>query len=236
MRAQSHVVGVALMLGLATIALGALTVGVGGLLDAQAASADAERVATDFDEGLQAVERTGHHSHDVAFTEGRLGTESRTLRLIRNGSVVESHNVDALVFESGDRRVAAVAGAVIRGTEGNAWLVSEPPISESERSGVLVVGAPVLGTDHVAVSGENGQATLRTNISHTDTELGRGRYAVTIETATPGPLERHLEAQNATTERRTFAGDDHSSVVARYPGTREGYLVVHNINLEVTDE
>ena len=233
MRAQSHVVGVALLLGLATVALGALSVGVGGLLDAQAANADAERVATDLDAALQGVERTGYHSHDVTFTEGRLGTADRTLRIIKNGTVVRSHDVDALVFERDDRRVTAVAGAVIRGTGDNAWLVSQPPISHSETSSVLVVGAPVLDAGHVAVAGRDSRATLETDVSHTDHELGPGEYAVAIETATPGPLERYFERQNATTTRRTFAGDDHESVVARYPGTRDGYLVIHDLNLEV---
>lgn len=235
MRAQSHVVGVALLLGIATVALGTLTVGLGGLLDAQAANTDAERVATDLDTALQGVERTGHHSHQVAFTDGRLGTTDRTLRVIKNGSVVARHDVDALVFERENRRVTAVAGAVIRGTGENAWLVSEPPISHSETNSALIVGVPVLGADHVTVSGKTSRTALETNVSHTDRELGPGEYAVAIETDAPGPLERYFADQNATTTRRTFAGDNHESVVAHYPGTRDGYLVVHDLNLEVTN-
>lgn len=235
MRAQSHVVGVALMLGLAVTAIGALTVGVGTVLDTQASNADANRVAQDLDDAVQGVERTGHHSHRVSFAEGSLGTAERTLRLIKNGSVLQRHRIDAVVFESGDRRVRALAGAVVRGQRGNAWFVSEPPIAGSERNSVLVVGAPVLGSNHTAVSGTGGvTTTLRTNVSHTRYDLGTGTFAVAIETATPGPFERHFEHENATVHRQRFPGDDFESVVARYPGQRQGYLVVHELRLEVS--
>jgi len=236
MRAQSHVVGVALMLGLAVAALGALTVGVGAVLDSQASNADASRMADGMDGALRGVERTGIHSRRVTFADGRVATADRTLRVLENGTVLERHAVGALVFESGDRRVASLAGATVRGQAGGAWLVSEPPITSSERNGVLVVGVPVLGTEGVGVSGRGGvTTTLRTNVSHAERELGTGEFSVAIETATPEPFERYFEAQNATTERRRFPGDSHASVVARYPGPRQGYLVVHNLSLEVTD-
>lgn len=234
MRAQSHVVGATLMLGLAIVALGTLTLGVGTVLESQAASADAERVATAMDDGLQGVERTGTHSHKVTFSEGRLSTEERTLRVLKDGTVVRTVSVDVLVFEGNDRRVAALAGAVIRGEGESAWLVSEPPITHSEATDVLVVGAPALGADDVAVSGQGGvTTTLQTNVSHTDYDLGTGEYAVAIETETPDPFERYFAAQNATTTRRTFQGDQTESVVAAYPGQRRGYLVVHDLSLEV---
>jgi hypothetical protein len=77
------------------------------------------------------------------------------------------------------------------------------------------------------------RATLETNVSHARTDLGTGKYAVALETRTPEPFERYFRAQNATVMRRTFAGDRHESVVARYPGMREGYVVVHDLGLEV---
>lgn len=235
MRAQSHVVGVALMLGLAVVALGALTVGVGTVLQSQAASADADRVATAMDDALEGVERTGHHSHTVTFAEGNLGVEERTLRVLdANGTVLHRQDVDALVFEGGERRVASLAGAILRGTGDGAWLVTEPPITHSERNEVLVVGATVLGSDHVSVSGGGGvTTTLQTNVSHTDHDLGTGEYAVAIETETPEPFERYFEDQNATTERHEFDGDELESVVAYYPGERQAYVVVHDLALEV---
>jgi hypothetical protein len=235
MRAQSHVVGVALMLGLTVVALGALTLGVGTVLESQAGSADANRVATAMEEGLDGVEHTGAHSRQIAFSQGSVGTEPRTLRVLDgNGTVRRQYQVDALVFEGSDRRVASVAGAVVRGDADNAWLTAEPPVTSSEQTDVLVVGVPVLNAGSVGVSGRGGvQATLETNVSHTRETLGTGEYAVAIETETTAPFERYFETQNATTTRRQFDGDQFESVVARYPGQRQGYLVVHDLSLEV---
>lgn len=236
MRAQSHVVGVALMLGLGVIALGTLTVAIGALVDSQAGSADAQRVAEGLDRAIQGPERTGIHRQQVHFAEGTLRTADRTLRILENGSVIERVSVGAVVFENGDRRVTALAGAVVR-EGGGAWFVDEPRITHSERNSVLIVSAPALNASAVSVGGHGGvTTTIRTNISHNRTELGTGEYAVAIETATPRPFEEFFAAQNATVERRQFAGDDHASVVAQYPGLREGYLVVHDLRLEVADD
>ena len=236
MRAQSHVVGVALLLGLAVVALGGLTVGVGTLLDSQAGAADADRVADGLDEAFRAVDRAGTHSQQVAFSEGSLATEERTLRILKDGRVIERHAVDALVFERGDRRVAAVAGALVRQHGSSAWLVSAPSITDSRTNGVLVVGAPVLNAGLVSVGGTGGvTTTLRIDPSHTEYDLGTGEFAVAIETPTPGPFERYFTDRNARTTRRTFPGDEHESVVAQYPGDRQAYLVVHDLSLEVGD-
>lgn len=239
-RAQSHVVGVTLMLGLAVIALGTLTVAVGTVLDSQSANADASRVADDMDDALDAVGRTGFHSHRLTFTAGTLAPTERTVRIIRheNGGehVVATYDVEALVFENGDRRVVGLAGAVLGGTEDNAWLVSEPRITSSETNDVLVVSVPVLNATHRSLGGRGGvTATLRTNVTHDRQQLANGTYAIAIETATPAPFERYFRAQNATTERRTFSGDQFASVVAHYPGDRDVYLVVHDLALEVTN-
>jgi len=236
MRAQSHVVGVALMLGLGVIALGTLTVAIGSLVDSQAGAADAQRVAEGLDRAVQGAERTGIHRHELRFSEGTVRTADRTLRILENGSVIERVSVDAVVFENGDRRVTAVAGAVVR-EGGGAWFADEPRITHSERNGVLLVSAPVLNASTVSVGGQGGvTTTVRTNVSHDRAELGAGEYAVAVETRTPGPFEAFFAAQNATVERRQFAGDEHASVVAHYPGLREGYLVVHDLRLEVADD
>ncbi|PSP27330.1 type IV pilin [Halobacteriales archaeon QH_2_65_14] len=233
MRAQSHVVGFALIVGLGVLALGTLTLSVGTVMDSQTSTADATRVAEDMSETLQVVERTGIHSNRVTFAEGRLSTAERTLRVLDNGTVVHEIDVGALVFERDEVRVAGVVGAVVRGGAGHAWL---PPITSSERNEVLVVGAPVLNASHVSISGRGGvTTTLQTDVSHTRTKLGNGSYAVTIETETPGPFERYFEQRNATTTRRSFPGDEYDSVVVHFPGERVGYLVVHDVDLEVRD-
>jgi hypothetical protein len=232
MRAQSHVVGVALMLGIAVVALGGLTVGVGNLVDSQAASADTDRMADGLARALEGPERTGYHSHEVRFSEGRLRTADRTLRVLENGTVVAEHGVDALVFERGDRRVVSVAGAVVRDNGNSAWLAARPPITHSERNEVLVVGAPVLNAGDVSVTGSGVTRALETNVSHDRRDLGRGNFSVAIETATPAAFARQYESA-VDVERRSFTGDDHESVVLTFPGTRQGYLVVHDLRLEV---
>jgi hypothetical protein len=235
-RAQSHVVGVALMLGISVLALGGLTVGVGEVIDAQTAHADATRIADELDSALQPVSHTGPHSDTVQFADGSLSTAERDLRVYRNGSLVAERPVDALVFTADDRRVAFLAGAIVRGEGGGGWLPTKPPITASERNGVLVVGAPVLGAADVTVSGSGGTTVrLRTNVSHDRRDLGHGRYEVAIETATPSAFGPYFEAQNATTARRDIDGDGIESTVATYHGTRRGYLVTHNLSLEVAD-
>lgn len=235
MRAQSHVVGATLMLGLAVVALGALTVGVGTVLESQAAGADADRMASTMDETLEGVEQTGPYSQQVDVAEGSISSVERTLRILDgNGDVLATVPVDGLVFESGDRRVAAVAGAVIRGQDDAAWLVADPPIVDSAANDVLYVGAPVLGDEEVSLTAAGGTTvSFKTNVTHEEIALGVDEFSVAIETATPEPLERYFEAQGASTTHRTFQDDTHESVVATYPGTREGYLVIHELNLEV---
>jgi len=234
-RGQSHVVGVALMLGLTVATLGALTAGVGTVLESQAAAADASQVASDLDAALD-EQAHGYHSGRVRFSEGMLSAADRTVRVLRNGSVVGEVDAGALVFESGDRRAAYLAGAVVRGRSGGAWLTEAPSVTSSARNGVLVVGVPRLGADVTGVGGTGGAAaTLETNVTHTRVDLGRGEFAVAVETATPDALARHFREENATVSRQDFDGDGTPSVVAEYPARRQGYLVVHDLALEVGD-
>lgn len=236
MRAQSHVVGVALLLGMTAVALGGLTVTVGELVESGTASADAARVADQLDTAIQPVETTGPRTARVHFADGSLHSVDREIRVLEDGSVVASHAIGGLVFESGDRRVASVAGAVVRGQPGAAWVSSRPPVLASNRTGVLVVGVSQLGVDDVAIGGEGTTAVrLATNVSHARTDLGEGNFSVAVETATPRPFERYFEGQNATVARQDFDGDGVESVVAEYPGQRRGYLVVHDLSLEVAD-
>jgi hypothetical protein len=229
-RAQSHVVGVALMLGVTTIALTTILAGIGAVADGQAARADANRVADGFENALSPVRTTGPHVGTVAFRDGRLSTESRNLTVYRNGSHVATVAVDGLVFAAGDRRVAAVGGAILRGRPSNAWFVREPPVVAAD--GVLVIGAAVLNASDTAVGG-TGRTRLRTNVSHTRSALGDGTYRLEVETATPRPWSAYFAGQGATVSRTDRDGVE--TVVASYPGTRRGYLVIHDMRLEVGD-
>lgn len=231
-RAQSHVVGVALMLSLTILALGTITAGVGSIFDAQAASADARRVADDFDAALQPRAQTGPGVGRVAYSDGRLSTVDREVRVLRDGSVVHEVDAGALVFTADDRRVAYVGGAIVRGRDRGTWLVRDPPLAATGGDGVLAVSSARLNGSGQTVAG-GGRATLRTNVSHERTTLGEGTFAVALESATPGAFEGYFEREGIPTTRRDFDGDGVPSVVASYPGTRRGYLVVHDFRLEV---
>jgi hypothetical protein len=231
LRAQSHVVGVALLVAITTVSMGALTAGIGTVVESNAAAADADRVADSL-AALEPSEATGVERHELAFGEGTLTVEPRTVRLLDDGGVVASHEADALVFEAGDRRVTYLAGAVVRG-RGNASRIGEtPPLATGD--GLLLVGLPVLNASGTAsIGGGSVTATLRTDTSHERNELGSGEYRLAVETATAGAWASYFEGEGATVDRRTFAGDDDASVVAAFPGERTGYLVVHDARLEV---
>ena len=230
-RAQSHVVGVALLLAITTISMGALTAGVGTIVESNAAAADADRVADSL-AAIDPSESTGVERHEVAFGRGSLTVEQRTVRVLDGDGVVSSHSADALVFEAGDRRVTFLAGAVVRG-RGNASVLGEtPPIATGD--GLLLIGLPVLNASGTAsVAGKSVTAALRTDTSHDRRSLGEGEYRIAVETETPGAWEEYFAESNASVSRRTFAGDEHGRVVAAFPGERTGYLVVHDTELEV---
>lgn len=248
-RAQSNVVGVAILLGVVVVALGSLTAGIGAIVEENAAAADSARVADDFDAALDPVEATGVHRGRVSFTDGELQTKERDLRVLNESGTVRTVSADALVFTAGDRRVAFLAGAVVRGPPDNAKVRTPPPITASRSGatgvgagggpddadppGVLVVGAPALNGS-VAVSGSGGASVaLRTEVTHRRSLLGNGTYRVAIETATPEAWRRHFERRNASVTTRDFDGDGVPSVVAAYPGERVAYLVVHEMDVEV---
>lgn len=236
-RGQSSVVGVALLVGAAVVSLGVLTAGVGLVVEEHAGRADAARVAADVDAAVDPVETTGRHRGQLSFTEGSLETVERDLRVLNatDGRVLELVRVGGLVFESEGRRVASVSGAVLRGRGEGATLRTPPPVTASAGDGgVLVVGAARLGADAVVLSGNGGTTTtLRTNVTHDRTDLGRGRFAVALETATPAPLASWFAERGARTRIEDVDGDGVPSVVVRFEGERRAYLVVHDLHLEV---
>jgi len=235
-RGQSHVIGVAVLMGITVVALAGLTAGIGTLVESNAASADSTRVADDLGAALDPVETTGHHRGKVRFTAGRLETVERTVRIVNESGVVRRVAVGGLVFEAGDRRVSYVDDAIVRQTGTNAWVHEPPSLTTSRDGGVLIASVARLNASDVAIAGErNSAVTLETDVTHERTALGNDTYGVAIETATPRPLERWFRERNATVTRRDFDGDGVVSVVGRFPGNRTGYLVVHDMHLEVAD-
>lgn len=233
-RGQSTVIGVAVLMSITVIALAGLTAGIGTLVRSNAASADTARVADDLATALDPVATTGHSQGKVRFTSGQLRTVEREVRVLNGSGVIARVPVGGLVFSAGDRRVTYVDDAIVRQTGTNAWLADPPSLTTSRAGGVLIVSVARLNASDVAVSGERGSAvTLKTRVTHNRTALGNETFGVAIETATPDPLARWFRAQNATVSRRDFDGDGTTSVVGRFPGNRTGYLVVHDMHLEV---
>jgi flagellin-like protein len=233
-RGQSTVVGVALLLAVTVVALGVLTASIGAVVTSHAAAADAQRVAADVEDALRPVETTGVHEGTVRFADGELRTADRQLRVLRGGRTVRSVSVGAVVYERGDRRVAFVAGAVVRGAGDGARFRRPPPVTEDAGAGGLLVGAPALNASDVAAGGD-GRVTLRTRVTHRRAALGEDSWAVAVETETPGPFRRWFEERGASVSTRDFDGDGVDSVVAHFPGQRRAYLVVHAMHLEVDD-
>jgi hypothetical protein len=249
-RAQSNVVGVAILLGVVVLALGSLTAGIGTVVEQNAAFADSARVAADLDSALEPVAASGVHRGRVSFMDGELQTVERELRVLNESGVLRTVRADALVFTAGDRRVAFLAGAVVRGPPDNARVRTPPPITASRGAGgeggggdadggdetepgVLIVGAPRLNGSVAFSATGGGSVVLRTNVSHERSALGNDTYRVAVETATPDAWRRQFERQNATVTTRDLDGDGVPSVVAEYPGERIAYLVVHDLRLEV---
>ncbi|EJN60795.1 DUF7289 family protein [Halogranum rubrum] len=229
-RAQSAVVGVALLLGVTMLSLGVLTASIGTVVQSNADAADAGRVATDLDAALDPVSATGPDSGHVSFTDGKLRRVDRSVRLLNDSGVVRNESVGGLVYSNEHHRVAFSSGAVVRGTGENARFTADPPLATSEN--VLLVGVARLnasGPD--TVDGTNQRVRLETNVSHRRQSLGNDSYRVAVETATPAAWERYFARQNATTTRRDFDGDGVTSVVGQYPGDRTTYLVVHDVRL-----
>lgn len=223
-----------LLLGLTVVALGGLTAVVGTVVDGHTATADEARVANTFETTFRPVEQTGHQTARVRFTEGRLTTVRRELRVRNDSGVQRTVPVDAVVYESGDSSVRFLAGSVVRGTAENAWLESDPPVTATRDDTAVIVGAPLVNASGGTVSGTGGvSADIRQNVSHERERLPPDNYSVAIETETPRPFTEYFQRVGATTQVKDIDGDGVQSVVATFPGRRTLYLVRHDMRTEV---
>jgi hypothetical protein len=244
------VIGVALLLFATVASLIALTAGIGAVVDGGAATATADRVAGGLDR-LDPAETTGRDSERLPLGDGQLGLAARDVRVIPAGEVGDASptvtarvRANALVYRTADgdgdgrgRRVAAVAGAVVRGEPGaGATVVNEPRVAVGPDT--VVVGVPVwtAGTGPggtLAAGGGEGAVTVRVDVTHSRQSFARGRYALAVETATPEPWARLLADRGASVTRADYDGDGVVSVVASFGGPREWVLVRHGTSVEV---
>lgn len=236
LRAQSHVVGVVLLLGITAVALGGLTSVVGDIVDGQSAAADEARVASTLSEKLRPTEQTGPNRVRIRFSEGRLRTVDRQLRILNDTGIVREMDISGLVYSSGTNRVSFVSGGVVRGNAGNAWLVRGPPVTVTRDNKTLVVGAAFIEDRGGAVGGTGGvTAELRTNITHKHQRLASDEYRIAIETRTPAPLERQFQSISAATTITDIDSDGAPSDIASVNGTQELHLVEHRMGLEINN-
>lgn len=234
-RAQSAVVGVALLLAMTVVGIGALTAAAGTALQDGVAASESARVADALDDSLDPANADRGES-TVEIAGGALRVEDRTVRILNDADTVWAADAGAVVYETGDgsRRVAYHAGAVTTSHAGVGRMDAPPSVAPA--NGTLYVGVPVLnatGSDAVSALGTSADVTFRTNATHEARTLPENRYRVAVETPTPGPWERHFADRGATTTRRDFDGDGTESVVAAFPGRRSVRLVVHDLRLEV---
>ena len=231
-RAQSNVVGVALLLGVTVVALGTLTASVGTVVDQHAAASDSRRVAADLEEALHPVETTGVRRRTVAFTDGELELLERDVHVLNSSGVVERIDANALQFSAGSRGATYLAGSVV--VHGNGWSRTRQRMPVTADSQVLVVSVPAL-RGNVSVAAVGGASyTLRSNVSHHRRNLGRETYRVAVETTRPAAWKRQFERANATVYERDVDGDGLTSVVADFEGSRTAYLVVHETEVSVS--
>ena len=231
-RAQSNVVGVAILLGVTVVALGMLTASVGTVVDQQAAASDSRRVAADLDGALAPVETTGVRRGELSFTSGDLDLLARDVRVLDSGGVVARVEANALRFSAGERGATYLAGSVV--THGPEWSQTRTAVPLSADPRVLVVSVPALRGDVSLAASGGASYTLRSNVTHHRRSLGRESYRVAVETTHPAAFERQFERLNATVTTRDVDGDGIDSVVADFPGVRTAYLVVHETEVSVS--
>ncbi|WP_232687313.1 DUF7289 family protein [Halobacterium zhouii] len=231
-RAQSNVVGVALLLGITVVALGTLTASVGTVVDQHAAATDSRRVAADLDEALRPVETTGVRRGTVAFSSGDLELVDRDVHVLNSSGIVERIDANALRFTAGSRGATFLAGSVL--VHGNGWSRTRTRMPVTADADVLVVSVPVL-RGSVSRSASGGAVyTLRSNVTHERQHLERESYRVAIETTHPAAWKRQFERTNATIDQRDVDGDGISSVVVHFEGSRTAYLVVHEMEVSLS--
>ena len=228
-RAQSSVIGVAILLAVTVVSLSVLTVAIGSVVDEGASEAATRDVAASMTDALD-TERSGPHADRLALYGGRLRTVDRSLRVLDGSTPVFERSVGGLVFTTADRDVRHVAGATVRDVGDAATFYTPPPFAR--RNGTLFVDVPALGAPAVAVDGADA-VTLRTDVTHDRRRLSGQGFAVAIETRTPAVWERWFADAGATTTRRSFDDDEVVSVVAQFPDIRTAHVFVHDLRLEV---
>ena len=231
-RAQTAVVGVALLLALTVVAVGGLTATAGSIVGDGATTAATTRVGSDLAAALGPDRDDPETAIEV--TSGTIRVVNRSVWLLEDEGVVWAGHAGAVVYTDGDQRVTGFAGAVVRRDGDRSRMVAPSRIAPAGDS--LYVGVPVLnatGADGIATGDRRLAVTLRTDTETARETLPAGDYRIGVETRNPAAWERHFADRGATTTRRDIDGDGVPSVVASFDGARTVHLVVHDIRLHV---
>ena len=231
-RAQTTVVGVALLLALTVVAVGGLTATAGSIVDDGATTAAATRVGSDLATALGPDRDDPETSIEV--TDGTIRVVNRSVWLLDDETVVWAGHAGAVVYTDGDRRVTGFAGAVVRHDGDRSRMVAPSRIAPAADS--LYVGVPVLnatGADGIATGDRRLSVTLRTDAETARETLPADDYRIAVETPTPAAWERHFAERGAETTRQDIDGDGVPSVVTSWDGDRTVHLVVHDVRLHV---
>ncbi|ELZ87733.1 hypothetical protein C453_05249 [Haloferax elongans ATCC BAA-1513] len=230
-RAQSNVVGVALLLGIGVVAIGLVTASVGGLVDAQRTSADAGAAADGFESLRDGTFASEDGAYPMRVTDGNLVRVNRTVRVIADSGVNRTYDADGYVATIGSHRVAFVGGAVVRGTGENAQLVTPVPLSSAGDAAFLPL--PVLNASSSDGGGLDAGTELQTQTTRTVSERPVDTYTVAVETAAPTAWERAYERRGFDTTRSDFDGDGVPSVVVTLPADQTLTVVQYDLTVEV---
>jgi len=230
-RAQSAVVGVALLLAITAISLGALTATVGVLVEENAAAATGEAVSEGFAD-LVAPGPAGVRRATVPLGDGGLRTVDRAVTVRNETGTVARVNGSALVWDAPDRRVVALGGAVVDDGAAGERMASAPTVAVDDRTALLGL-ATVAGEPRAVDGAPSTRVSLVGDTTVTRQRLPPGEYSLAVETSTPEAWERTLSAHNATVTRTGDDGDGTATVVATFPPNRRLDLVVRRIRLEV---
>jgi hypothetical protein len=226
-RAQSSIIGVAVLVAVTALSIGALTMAAGTFVEDGVAAANTQRVADDL------VGFEGGGLTRVEFSRGTLSVEPRTIRLLRGEGSVVTVEADALVYENRGRRVARLGGVLVEGTHDRSHLRGSLPVVVGDDR-LLVDLVALNATGPSAVGGTEPTAvTIRTRPTREYRTFREAQYAVAVETATPTAWERAFAATGAELSRRDFDEDGVPSVVASVPGERVVDLAIHDLRMVI---
>ncbi|WP_410765561.1 hypothetical protein [Haloferax sp. DFSO60] len=230
-RAQSNIVGVALLLGIGVVAIGLLTASVGGLVNAQLNAADTAATADGFADIRDSVLAGSNTTHAIRVTDGDVSRTDRTIRILPEGGSNRTYDADGYVVERGSHAVRFVGGAVVRGERDRAYLVTPSPVSLTGDSVFLTL--PVANPNTTDGFGLGSTSGIRIETERKVTELPSDTYRVAIETETPVAWERTFEEQGFEVSRIDLDGDGVPSVVVTLPEDRTLTVARYDYALEV---